>query len=171
MEYVRINTLEDDIIKLNKNNNTDDEYFLLCNTELKLQKNEVFKYTSQIEIKNLEPRIETFFKQAEITTSDFLCSVSEITWRDENIRLQIYNPFSDTLILKQGQILGSIWITMPATLSEKPEIGVYYKNNLLEIRQAKPDIIKRFSQIIETDGKIKLELEFNDQITMMDFNE
>ena len=133
MEYVRINTLEDDIIKLNKNNNTDDEYFLLCNTELKLQKNEVFKYTSQIEIKNLEPRIETFFKQAEITTSDFLCSVSEITWRDENIRLQIYNPFSDTLILKQGQILGSIWITMPATLSEKPEIGVYYKNNLLEI--------------------------------------
>ena len=163
-EYVKINKLEDETLKLVQL--TPDLYTLQLNKDITIQSHSEFVYWSDLKIKALHAYVEVYFTQSDRNDVDFICYVPEIDWKDESIRIHIYNPTSDILKLNKDQVLGNITTSIPATLTEKPEVFLYYDNEYLSVYQKKPNVINKFTYITTPNENDKIEFEFNPGIKL-----
>ena len=159
-EYVKIDVLEDDTIRLNQK--SPDDFELILKKDIVIPAKDVFKYYSDLTIKIIQEHIEVMFNPDTEEETTYICLMDELKKDDtEKISFELHNITKNELVVKAGTVLGNFMVVIQATHTEKPDIAYYYQTDFLEVREVKPGVINKFTYIIDEKGFHKLQFLLN----------
>ena len=145
------------IEKLNENS-----YRLTLAKDVILQPNASFFHDTKIIIEKIDKDIELFFVSGTEKITTYIFMIEELKFDINDLCLEMYNITNQEIFLREGLEFGYIWVTKPYSKTLPTPSGIpYYDAEGIKIFQETPDLIEKFTYIIDETGKHKLQLDLN----------